>query len=64
LVKQPDGMLENCYIYGVLYGFFAEEPNLAVRMEITSYNDLAYSISIEEKEYALPAEWLERLKNK
>ena len=64
LIKKPDGMLENCYVYGVVYGFFEEEPNLAVRMDITSYNDLAYSISIEGKEYVLPAEWLQKLGNK
>ena len=64
LIKKPDGMLENCYVYGVVYGFFEEEPNLAVRMDITSYNDLAYSISIDGKEYVLPAEWLQKLENK
>ncbi len=64
LIKKPDGMLENCYVYGTIYGFFEEEPNLAVRMDITSYNDLAYSISIEEKEYVLPAEWLQKLEHK
>ncbi len=64
LIQKPDGMWENCYAYGVIYGFFAEEPNLAVRMNITSYNDLAYSISIEDKEYVLPAEWLQKLENR
>ena len=64
LIKKPDGMLENCYVYGVVYGFFGEEPNLAVRMDITSYNDLAYSISIDGKEYVLPAQWIEKLQNK
>ena len=64
LVMRQDGMLENCYVYGAVYGFFEEEPNLAVRMNITSYNDLAYSISIDGKEYVLPAEWLRKLENK
>ena len=64
LIKKPDGMLENCYVYGVLYGSFAEEPNLVVRMDVTSYNDLAYSISIDGKEYVLPVEWLQKLENK
>ena len=58
LIEEPDGTLRNCYFYGVIYGFFDEEPNLAVRMDITSYNDLAYSIFIEGKEYVLPTEWL------
>jgi len=60
-IKKPDGMLENCYVYGIIYGFFADEPNLAIRMEITSFNDLAYSVAIDNKEYVLPAEWLQKL---
>ena len=63
LIKKPDGMLENCYIYAVIYGFFEDEPNLAIRMDITSYNDLAYSISIEGKEYVLPETWIQRFQN-
>lgn len=62
-VTKPDGMFENCYICAVIYGFFEEEPNLAIRMNVTSYNDLAYSVSIEEKEYVLPNTWLEKLQN-
>ncbi len=63
MIKQPDGRLENCYVYGVVYGFFEEEPNLALKMQITSYNDLAYSISMRERDYVLPKEWLEKLQN-
>lgn len=63
LVKKPDGMLENCYGYTIIYGFFEEEPNLAICMSITSYNDLAYSVSIEGKEYVLPETWLLRLQD-
>lgn len=63
LITKPDGMLENCYIYAVIYGFFENEPNLAIRMYITSYNDLAYSVSIEDKEYVLPEKWIQILKN-
>ncbi len=64
LIRKPDGMLENCYVYGVVYAFFEEEPNLALRMDITSFNDLAYSITIEGEEYVLPAEWLQKLENR
>ncbi len=64
LIRKPDGMLENCYVYGVLYGFFEEEPNLALQMEILSFNDLAYSITIEGNEYVLPAEWLQKFENR
>ena len=63
MIRKPDGMLENCYIYAVIYGFFEEEPNLAVRLEITSYNDLAYSVSVEGKEYVLPETWIQRFQN-
>ena len=63
LIKKPDGMLENCYVYAVIYGFFEDEPNLVVKMVVTSYNDLAYSVSFEEKSYVLPKKWLERLEN-
>ena len=63
LVKKPDGFLENCYVCGVIYGFFAEEPNVAIRMNVTSYNDLAYSVSIENAQYVLPEAWLQALRN-
>lgn len=63
LIRKPDGMLENCYVYGLIYGFFADEPDLVIRMRITSYNDLAYSVSFEGKEYVLPNEWLKRFQN-
>lgn len=63
LITKPDGILENCYLCGVIYGFFEDEPNLVIRMNITSYNDLAYSVSIEGNEYVLPTTWIERLQN-
>lgn len=60
LVRKSDGTLENCYTYAVIYGFFQEEPNLVVEMKITSYNDLAYSVSIGETDYVLPNVWFEK----
>ena len=60
-VLQPDGSFENCYVYAVIYGYFEEEPDLVIRMQVWSYNDLAYSVSIEDKEYVLPDEWFEKL---
>lgn len=63
-VKQPDGSLKNCYVYATIYGFFKEEPNLAIPMEVLSFNDQAYSVSLDGKEYVLPAIWLEKLQNK
>ena len=61
LVKKPNGMFENCYVCGVVYGFFKDEPNLVIKMKITSYNDLAYSISIGNDEYVLPKLWFNKL---
>lgn len=61
LAKNPDGTLENSYICGAIYGFFEEEPNLVIRMMVTSYNDLAYSVSLDGREYVLPAQWLQKL---
>ncbi len=58
LVRKPEGMLEHCYIMGVIYGFFAEEPNLVKQMFVISYNDLAYSVDMS---YVLPEEWLQKL---
>ena len=61
LVQKPDGFLENCYLCGVIYGFFEEEPYLAVPMYVTSYNDLTYSISNGQEAYVLPRQWFLRL---
>ena len=60
LIKKPDGTLENCYVYGVIYGFFEAEPNLVIQMPVTSYNDLAYSVTVNANEYILPTEWFEK----
>ena len=61
LIRLPNGSLQNCYKCGVIYGYFEEEPNVCIRMGITSYNDLAYSVSIEGRDYVLPDQWAERL---
>ncbi len=61
LIRTENGMLENCYTYGVIYGFFEEEPNLVIIMTVWSYNDQAYSIEIEGEDYVLPAYWLQEL---
>lgn len=64
LVKKPDDTLENCYLCGIIYGFFEEEPNLAIGMHVTSYNNLAYSVSLGKDEYVLPESWCQKLLNK
>jgi len=60
LVKMPNGMLDNCYELGIVYGYFEGEPNLAIPLHVTSFNDKAYSIYIG-KEYVLPEKWLSEL---
>ncbi len=63
LVKKPDGMLENCYEYGIVYGFFKEESHIAIPFHVTSFNDKAYSIRLDDhKEYVLPDKWFSELK--
>ena len=62
LVKAPDGRLENCYKMGKVYGCFKDEPNLAVSFSVTSFNDKAYSIRLDNTyEYVLPEKWLAEL---
>jgi len=64
MITTPSGSLNNCYTYGVVYGFVAEEPYLATSMDITSFNDLGYSIYMDDAFYVLPEEWLQRLQAK
>jgi hypothetical protein len=61
LVSKPDGKLENCYFCATIFGFFEEEPYLAIEIHVTSYNDLAYSVHMANEEYVLPNEWYQRL---
>lgn len=62
LVRKPDGILENCYHLGVVYGYIKDEPNLAIPLYVTSYNDKAYSISLDQShEYVLPEKWISEL---
>ena len=46
----------------VLYAFFEEEPTLVLRMEVSSYNNQAYSVSLDGKQYVLPEKWFEPLR--
>lgn len=55
----PENGIRYVHINQVIYGFFEEEPNVALRMEVSSYNDQAYSVRIEGREYVLPEKWLE-----
>lgn len=51
----------NCYTLGAVYGFFEEEPYLAVRLYVTSYNNRHYSVLLNVVDRVLPEEWLWRL---
>ena len=61
LVKQPDGMLKNCYVYGYVCGIVQEDINIVIPLEIMSFDDQAYSIRIDDIEYVLSEDWLEKL---
>ena len=61
LVLQPDGFLENCYTYGYVCGIVQEDLNIAIPLKVTSFDDKAYSIRIDNIEYVLPIEWLNKL---
>lgn len=58
LVKQPDGSLKNCYLYGWICGVIQEDLNLFIRLDVTSYDDQAYSVRIDAEEYVLSSEWI------
>ena len=61
LIKQPDGMLKNCYVYGYVCGVIQEDINIVFPLEVMSFDDKAYSIKIDNQEYVLPKEWLDKL---
>ncbi len=61
LVEQPDGMLKNCYVYGYACGVIQEDVNIVIPLEIISYDDKAFSITIDEITYVLPQGWLDKL---
>jgi len=61
LVRKPNGRFENCYRLSG-YGYFENEPNLAMQFSVTSYNDKAYSLGFAyEDEYVLPEKWFHML---
>ena len=61
LVKQPDGKLKNCYVYGYVCGVLQEDINLVIPLEVMSFDDKAYSIKIDNNEYVLSKEWIDKL---
>lgn len=65
-VSDANGNFHNCYSLGRGFGYFKNEPNLAIPFWVTSFNDKAYSIhwGLGDKEYVLPEKWLEKLLKK
>ena len=61
LVKQPDGMLKNRYVYGHVCGVVQEDINIFIPLRVMSFDDKAYSIRIDGVEYVLPEEWVDKL---
>ena len=64
----PDGPFKYPH-FGTVFGFFKDEPNLAIRLRVNSFNGLAYSIELgdywdEPIEYVLSEEWLTALQVK
>ena len=64
LVKQPAGMLKNCYVYGYVCGVIQDDINIVIPLEVMSFDDKAYSIKINDIEYVLPQEWIDKLMSK
>ncbi len=63
LVKQPDGMLKNCYVYGYVCGVIQDDVNIVIPLEVMSFDDKAYSIKIDDTEYVLTQAWVDKLIN-
>lgn len=63
LVKQPDGTLKNCYVYGYACGVIQDDVNIVIPLQVMSFNDKAYSITIGDTEYVLTQEWVDKLLN-
>ena len=61
LVKQPDGMLKNCYVYGYVCGVIQKDINIVIPLEVMSFDNKAYSIKIDGVNYVLPEEWVTKL---
>jgi hypothetical protein len=61
MIRKENGVLENCYLLGCIYGYFDNETNLAITFDVWSFNDLAYSVDTDFGKYVLTLEWLEKL---
>jgi hypothetical protein len=61
MIRKENGMLENCYKIGCVYGYFDNETNFAISYNVWSFNDLAYSIDTNFGKKVLSKYWLEKL---
>ncbi|MBR5774345.1 MAG: hypothetical protein IKY44_05775, partial [Clostridia bacterium] len=64
LVRQPNGMLKNCYVYGYICGVIQDDVNIVIPMTVTSFDDKAYSVTIDDVEYVLQQKWLDIFEKK
>ncbi len=60
-VEKEDGTPENIYAYGNIYGFFEGETAAVIPFCVTTYDDKAFSVMIDNVDYVLPTEYLEQL---
>ena len=60
-LRQPNGTLNNCYVYGYVCGIVQEDLNIVIPLQVMSFDDKVYSILIDGVEYVLPEEWLIKL---
>ncbi len=60
LIERSDGTMENCYLYGYVCGVLQDDLNLVIRLNVYSFDDKAYSITIDDTEYVLPKEWMDK----
>ncbi len=61
LVTQPNGYYKNLYYYGYIYGVLQKNLNLVIPLRIMSFDNKAYSIFLDDKEYVFPEKWVKTL---
>ena len=64
LVKQPNGIFKNCYVYGYVCGVIQEDLNIVIPLQVVSFDDKAYSIKIDGIEYVLTQKWVDEFISK
>ena len=49
-VLKPDGFYENLSTPGIVYGYFKDAVNLAIPLQVMSFNDKGYSIMLNDRD--------------